>query len=230
MQLLHKRLFSLLISAMLVITHVANAEETAQPFNGVYTGIETGASFGQKGRYDDAAQFYAGGMAGYRNQTPSNLVYGVEATFGKTGSPLGFDVPVNDPPNNLSPDFMGENVPFILDNKYELSLAALAGKAFGAENESLIFVKAGLAANRRKVLDFYTCRAEVCAAVISFELLEQTHYNLLVGAGYERQVKGGIRMRFSFDYIAPSDLNDINFQDADKIDLINTKFSLIYQF
>jgi len=219
-----------MISAMMLIADIANAEATKQSFDGFYAGIETGASFGQKGRYDDAAQFYVGGLAGYRNQTPSNLVYGVEGTFGKTDSPVGFGAPVNDTVRDLGPDFQGENVPFILDNKYEWSLAALTGKAFGAENENLIFVKAGLAANRRKVLDFYTCRAEACLFVISFELLEKTHYNLLVGAGYERQIKDGIRMRFSFDYIAPSDLNDINFKDADKIDLINTKFSLIYQF
>jgi len=226
----HKTLYFLLTLAMMGVGPIANAEELKQSFDGFYIGLETGTSFGQKGRNSNAAQLYLGGLVGYRKQMPSNWVLGLEGTFAKTSSPSSFGALANDPLVDLSAGFLGVNTPFIIENNYEWSLAALAGHAFGAKNRNLLYGKAGLAANRRDVWDFFTCPAEICAAVISFEQLEQTHYNLLIGAGYERNLSDGISMRLSFDYIAPTDLNDINSDETDSVDLFNTKLSLIYQF
>jgi len=224
-------LYGLLIAAVIAVPHIANADETKPTFDGFYTGLETGASFGQKGRNGNAAQFYLGGVAGYRKQMLSNWVFGLEGAFAKTTSPSAFGDLSNESFADLSLESLARNTPFVIDNKYEWSLATTFGHVLGAQNNGLLYGKVGLAANRRDVWDRFTCPSdEICITVVTFERQEQTHYNLLVGAGYERKIGDGISMRFSLDYIAPTDLNDLNSDETDSIDLFNTKLSLIYQF
>lgn len=120
---------------LLALTTTANAQE-AKHFDGGYLGAEAGifalnAETSSTGDSTETGVYY-GVVAGYRVQTDSDLVLGVEAAFGT--SDIGFT-------------FIGDEDDFDLDDvvDHQWQVLGTVGWAFGAEKRDLFSIGAGYA-------------------------------------------------------------------------------------
>ena len=122
-------------AALMLATAGARAQDEDRPFTGAYVGPEVGVSIVDTGG-GSSAEFYYGGRFGYRYQTASGWVLGLEGragdtTFSARGSLLG--------------------VPFTTRLGRSLGGEALIGHALGAGGRHLLFVGGGLDNTRIRI-------------------------------------------------------------------------------
>lgn len=110
----------------------AAAAQDAKPFEGMYAGAEAGVDWTKLSDTDQRDRsIYYGGVIGYRVQSDSNMVLGVEGTFGDTGY----------------------NRRDLVGTEYEYSGSLILGQAFGADGNNLVYGKAGYARTRVDVAE-----------------------------------------------------------------------------
>ncbi len=110
----------------------AAAAQDAKPFEGMYAGAEAGVDWTRMSSAEKRDRsIYYGGVLGYRVQSESNMVLGVEGTFGDTGY------------NQMDSR----------NTDYEYSGSLILGQAFGADGNSLVYGKAGYARTRFDVTE-----------------------------------------------------------------------------
>ncbi|WP_417457462.1 outer membrane protein [Kordiimonas sp.] len=116
-------------AAATLISGIASAQE-AKKFEGIYGGIEAGVDWTKlaiDGKRDRS--IYYGGVLGYRMQSDTNTVFGLEGTFGDTGYKQ-----------------LGQR-----NTDYEYGASLILGQAFGPDGANLFYGKAGYVRTR---LDF----------------------------------------------------------------------------
>ncbi|NVJ71609.1 MAG: porin family protein [Alphaproteobacteria bacterium] len=150
------------IAAAVILASATTAQaQDEKHFDGAYLGGEIG--------YEDARGgvdgVYLGALAGYRVQKDSDLVFGIEGTFGKTFTDI---------------EVIGDN--FDGDYDHEWSIMGTVGKAFGAEKRSLIFLGAGFA--QQKVT--------ISTTNFSDSLTAET---FAMALGYERAIGKNLSLR-----------------------------------
>lgn len=174
-------------SATLAIAFTMAASATVQEpssdkkhFDGLYIGAELGVSYLDLNGGDQAGLYY-GGLAGWRRQSDSGFVFGLEGTFGTS------DNSIDDDPGftTIAP----------LDFDHQWSAAATFGKAFGRSKNNLIFAKIGYQESKFS-FDLDNAPIDVPDTFL------QTFKNdgLLLGAGYERALSDQMSLRLSADY------------------------------
>lgn len=174
-------------SAALAIIMTAAAGATAQEssaekkqFDGLYAGVELGASYLDLNGGDQAGLYY-GGLVGWRRQVDSGFVFGLEGTFGTS--------------DNSFDDNAGFTTIAPLDFDHQWSVAATIGKAFGNRKNNLVFAKIGYQENRYSFdLD------DAPAGLPDAFLATFKNDGLLLGAGYERALSDLMSLRLATDY------------------------------
>ncbi|UTW54572.1 outer membrane protein [Kordiimonas sp. SCSIO 12610] len=112
---MHKLFISTII-AIFSISSLSNAQSADKHFEGAFVGADIGL--------EDSGDFYYGGALGYRFQGETNIVFGVEGTFG--------DLTTSATVGNIS-----ENIGNVW------SATGILGFAFGDENRNLVSINAG---------------------------------------------------------------------------------------
>jgi len=143
-------------------------------FSGLYIGAEGGFDSTTFGGAKDNTR-YLGGLLGFRYQMDSNMVLGIEGTYGNSGysGSGGFDF--------STPDFGNE-----------WTASGLLGFAFGDDNDNLVFAKVGYTQTKFDIIDNDT------DAVTSGDVT-----GLRFGGGYERKFGDILSVRLSVDYSKP---------------------------
>jgi hypothetical protein len=133
-----KNTFMTATFAAVVLTGAASAQEDDKKFDGAYVGAEIGVAWlrfsdgaiANTAITDDSERgLYYGGVLGFRTQYDSNLVLGIEGSFGDQ------DTDFAAPGGTLS-------------TEYEWSASLILGQAFGDNGNNLIYGKAGYASLR----------------------------------------------------------------------------------
>ncbi|WP_417450829.1 outer membrane protein [Kordiimonas sp.] len=117
------------VAALLAGT--ASAQDVKH-FEGIYSGIEAGVDWTKMsaGEKKDRSIYY-GGVLGYRMQSDTNMVFGLEGTFGDTGY------------NQLD----------ARNTDYEYSGSLILGQAFGDDGRNMVYGKAGYVRTRFDLTD-----------------------------------------------------------------------------
>lgn len=181
------------------ISHAAWAQESDDRFAGLYLGAEAGANFNDSDLGD--AGFTFGGIAGYRWQSSSNFLWGIEGTFGKPESPSSL------------------GTIFDVDYNYDWSAAVTAAITFGDTN--LIFAKAGwagLQADRNAIR--YEPDENGNPQPVGFSRQGFHDDGLRLGLGYEHAISDSLSLRVSADY---TDLSG-------GAEMIKTTAGILFQF
>ncbi len=124
----HASVAGAMAAALILTAAGARAQAEDRPFTGAYVGPEVGVSVVDTNG-GSSAEFFYGGRLGYRYQTASGWVLGLEGragdtTFSESGSLFG--------------------VPFTTKLGRSLGGAALVGYALGPGRRHLLFVGGGL--------------------------------------------------------------------------------------
>ncbi|WP_262691289.1 outer membrane protein [Kordiimonas aestuarii] len=110
----------------------AATAQDAKYFEGIYSGIEAGVDWTKMSATEKRDRsIYYGGVLGYRMQSDTNMVFGVEGTLGDTGY------------NQLD----------ARNTDYEYSGSLILGQAFGPDGRNLVYGKAGYARTRFDLTD-----------------------------------------------------------------------------
>jgi hypothetical protein len=103
-------------AASLAVAFSANAQDDSKYFDGLYLSADLGI--------EDSGDFYYGGSLGYRFQSETNWVFGVEGNFG-----------------DLTSSDTSGTVTAAID--YAWGVTGILGYAFGEKDNNLVFVNAG---------------------------------------------------------------------------------------
>lgn len=151
----------------------ASAQDN-KPFDGAYLGAEIGI-FGSSdltlsSSTQDGTEYgiYYGGMAGYRVQSDSDLVYGIEAAFGKS---------------DVDFTFIGDETDFDLENviDHQWHILGTVGWVTGSEGKSLFSL--GLGYGEEKTSPFTTSFSDGgLATQVAFERAMSDNLSLRVKA------------------------------------------------
>ncbi|RMF72545.1 MAG: porin family protein [Alphaproteobacteria bacterium] len=166
-------------AALMLTAPGVRAQDEARPFTGFYVGPEAGISI-IDANPGSSAELYYGGRLGYRYQTESGWVFGLEAragdtTFSERGSLFG--VPLR---TKLGRSLGGE---------------ALVGYALGEGRRHLLFVGGG----------FDNSRLKISAGGQSSGTTDTTATIL---AGYEWAVSDRLSLRLGGQIIQPNGLRE----------------------
>jgi opacity protein-like surface antigen len=158
-------------SAATALLAGAAAAQDAKPFEGMYAGAEAGVDWTRMSDTEKRDRsIYYGGVLGYRVQSDSNMVIGVEGTFGDTGY----------------------NQQDARNTDYEYSGSLILGQAFGANNNNLVYGKAGYVRSRFDLTD-------------SADGGAFTEGGWRFGGGYEHALSNGLSLRTGLDYTTYGD-------------------------
>tara|TARA_R110002096_G_scaffold359148_2_gene552216 strand:- start:748 stop:1257 length:510 start_codon:yes stop_codon:yes gene_type:complete len=134
-------IISTTFAALLAVTSTANADEN-KLFHGSFAGIEAGYLDAQ----NDVNGFYYGANLGFRAQSETGLVYGIEGTIGQT------------------------NLNNAVDVDYQFSIMPTLGWALGDEKRNLVSVGAGYAKLKASISGpNYSRSNDDFAAFVGFE-------------------------------------------------------------
>jgi outer membrane immunogenic protein len=173
-----------------VYTKAPAIVQAAYDWNGFYIGINGGGAngrinwnadgFGDEGSHN-ASGGTVGGQIGYRWQTPSSWVFGLEAQ----GNWADFEG------SNASQQFPGQTNQTRID-----SFGLFTGQIGYAWNRTLVYVKGGAAVTDNK----YTAISTL-PPLIGVDTANETRWGATVGAGIEYAVAQNWSLSFEYDHL-----------------------------
>ncbi len=175
------KIFLIATTAITTTTFGLSAQQGDKFFDGWYGGIEAGYDRTELNPFQLDESFYYGLNLGYRYQTNSGIVYGLEGSFGRTEFDDGFSLP--------------ESFESDLENEFQWSTSAILGFTSG---KNLFFSKVGLVGSQFE--------SESGGTIFDGTVREPSENSfheegLLLGAGYERAISDRLSFTLGFDYI-----------------------------
>ena len=175
------RIFLIATTAITTTSIGLSAQQDDKFFDGWYGGIDAGYDRTQINPLQEDDSLYYGLNLGYRYQTNSGIVYGLEGSLGRTE--FNFDISFPSSFNSGS------------ENEFQWSTSAILGFTSG---KNLFFSKVGFVGSQ-----FETEASGTLQDGTVIEPFENSFHEegLLLGAGYERAISNRLSFTLGFDYV-----------------------------